>query len=109
MKVQQLIQECGFKHIAGQSVDREIKDLYVGDLLSWVISHAKEGNAWLTVQTHVNIVAIAVLLELSCIIILEDAPIDEDTIEKANEENIIILQTKDKAYDVFQILAYLGL
>ena len=82
-------------------LNKEIKGVYCCDLLSWVMSHAKQGDAWITVQTHTNIVAVASLLEISCIIIPEGIEIDEETIEKANEEDIIIMSTTLNNYEIF--------
>ncbi|MGI6668584.1 MAG: AraC family transcriptional regulator [Acetivibrionales bacterium] len=56
--------------------DNEIKGMYCCDLLSWVMSHAAKGSAWITVHTHLNIVAVAALLELSCIIIPEGISVE---------------------------------
>ncbi|NLM37564.1 MAG: serine kinase, partial [Firmicutes bacterium] len=42
--------------------------VYVSDLLSDVIGHAQEGQVWLTIQTHVNVVAVALLLNLAAIV-----------------------------------------
>ena len=73
------------------------------------MSHAKQGDAWITVQTHMNIVAIASLLEIGCIIIPEGIEIDADTIEKANEENILIISTQLNSYEIFKKLYQAGL
>ena len=80
--------------------NREIKGVYCCDLLSWVMSHADRGSAWITVHTHANIVAVAVLSELSCIIIPEGIEAEEATIKKAVQENIPILCTGLTAYEV---------
>ncbi|MDR1687430.1 MAG: AraC family transcriptional regulator [Clostridiales bacterium] len=72
----------------------EVNDMYIGDLLSWVMSRAKEGNVWVTIQGHINIVAVAVLTGVSCIIAAEGAPVDADTISKANSEGIVIFTSK---------------
>jgi len=103
MKVNTLINEFGFKLIAGgEFIERDIKGIYCCDLLSWVMSHANQSDAWITVQTHVNIVAVASLLDLACIIIPESIDIDKDTINKANEEKIPLLSTNLKTYEIFK-------
>lgn len=81
-------------------LDKSVSGVYVCDLLSWVMSHASKGDAWVTVHTHLNIVAVAVLTEAACIIIPEDIGIEEATIRKAQEEGIAILSTKLTAYEV---------
>ena len=89
--------------------NREIKGVYCCDLLSWVMSHADRGSAWITVHTHENIVAVAVLSELSCIIIPEGIEAEEATIKKAAEEGIPILCTGLTAYQVCCIAHDCGL
>lgn len=103
MKVMDLIEKFGFKFVAGkEALRREIKGVYCCDLLSWVMSHAKQHDAWITVQTHMNVVAIASLLDLACIIVPESIEIDDDTISKANEEDIAIISTDITSYDIFK-------
>ncbi|MGE5614539.1 MAG: AraC family transcriptional regulator [Bacillota bacterium] len=80
--------------------DKEIKGMYCCDLLSWVMSHASKGSAWITVHTHLNIVAVAVLLELSCIIIPEGIIMEEATVERAVQEGIPIILAKQSAYEI---------
>ncbi len=101
MKMDQLFKNNQFEQLTILELDKQIKGLYYGDLLSWVMSHAKEGDAWVTVQTHVNIVAVASLLNLSCIIIPEGNTVDQDAIDKANDANIPIFSTELNAYEIF--------
>jgi predicted transcriptional regulator len=84
----------------GVDLEKTIENVYIGDLLSWVMSHADKKCAWITVQTHMNIVAVAVLLEMSCIILPEDLKPDENTAKKALEEDIPILSTSLDAYEI---------
>lgn len=85
---------CGYG-----GIDKMVNGVYLCDLLSFVISHAKSGNVWITIQTHINIVAVAVLTGISCIIIPESESIQNDTIEKANKENIPIFKYNGSSYD----------
>jgi len=109
MKVRDLI--ClGFELKAGEKgLDKEIDGVYCSDLLSWVMGHAGQRNIWITVQTHLNIIAVASLLEISCIIIPESIEIDRDTLIKADEEGIPILSTNLKTYDIFKKLYEAGI
>ena len=66
----------------------------MGDLLSVVMGNAAEEQVWITIQSHVNIVAVASLRSVSAIIIAHGFEPDEDTIESAREEEITILTTK---------------
>lgn len=82
---------------------------YTSDLLSCVMSGAAHKSIWVTLQAHINIIAVATLLDLSAIIITEDAKPDEATIAKANEEGIDILLTKEPTFAVVGKLWEMGL
>ena len=105
MKVKDLCQMPEFKLLTPEiDTEKVITGGYCGDLLSWVMSHAQRGNAWITVQTHINIIAIATLLELSCIIVPEEIQVDQDTLNKAKEENIPILRSHLNSFEISNLL-----
>ncbi|NLV35956.1 MAG: AraC family transcriptional regulator [Clostridiaceae bacterium] len=96
--------KLGAKVLTGEPRDNtEIKGIYCGDLLSWVMSHAPKSSAWVTVHTHLNIVAVASISELSCIIIPEGIKVDEATINRAIDENTIIISSELTAYEICSI------
>jgi len=80
--------------------EKEVTGGYTGDLLSDVIANSKEGNVWITMQTHINIIAVAKLKELSAIIIVMNRQVDKDALDKANEEKILVLRTDLPAYRI---------
>jgi hypothetical protein len=82
---------------------------YASDLLSCVMAGASNKGLWITLQAHVNIVAVAALLDLSAIIITEGAKPDAMTISKANEQDIILLSTPDSTFSIAGKLWELGL
>jgi hypothetical protein len=82
---------------------------YTSDLLSCVMAGAKGKGVWITLQAHVNIVAVAALLELSAVIISEGAQPDKATIDKANEQNVTLLSTSDPSFKVVGMLWEMGL
>ena len=82
---------------------------YTSDMLSCVMSGAPRQGVWVTLQAHVNIVAVAALLDLSAIIVTEGALVDEATIDKANEKNITIFSTPMQSFEVVGLLWELGL
>ena len=101
MTVKEIMERLELKIAAGEGgLEKEIQGVYICDLLSWVMSHAQKGNVWITVQTNINIVAVAVLTEVGCIIIPEEMEIDPQTIEKANKENIPIFTSALSAYEL---------
>ena len=71
---------------------------YTSDLLSCVMAGAKSNYLWITLQAHLNIVAVAALLEVAAIIITENAQPDSATITKANEQGIVLLSTSKPTY-----------
>jgi hypothetical protein len=99
MRVSEIAQKLDLKVLTGEKgLDREVTGVYVCDLLSWAMSHADKGNIWITVHTHLNVVAVAVLSELSCVIIPEAVSVEGPTLEKAIQEGVAILSTGMTGY-----------
>ncbi len=81
-------------------MEAEIKNVYICDLLSWVMSHAQKGDAWITVLTNVNVPAVALMTEVACVIIPEDIGVEDLTIRKAKENGIIIIGTPLNSFEI---------
>lgn len=110
MKISDLVQNEHFKILNQHTYeDREINYLRCCDLLSWVMAKGAEGDAWITVQTHANIVAVSTLLEISCIILPESIKPDIDTLNKAEENQLAIISCDLDAFRIFKILDTMGL
>ena len=86
------------------NLDRNVCGGYASDLLSWVMAHAKENEVWITIQSHQNIVAVASLLNLAAIIVAENVKIEENTLKKAEEENISIYSSEKSIFELCGIL-----
>ncbi len=82
---------------------------YASDLLSCVMAGAQPQNIWVTLQAHMNVVAVAVLREVSAVIITEGAKPEADVIEKANQQGIILLSTPERNYEIVGKLWELGI
>lgn len=82
---------------------------YVSDLLSCVMAKAVRHALWVTLQAHTNIVAVAALLELSAVIITEGAEPDQATIQKANQEDVVLLSTPHSSFYIAGRLWEMGL
>jgi hypothetical protein len=82
---------------------------YSSDLLSCVMAGARKGNIWITLQAHLNIVAIAALNEVAAIIITENAQPDAASIARANEQGVILLSTPQSTYEINGRLWGLGI
>jgi predicted transcriptional regulator len=101
MKVTDIITALDLKVISGNNgLTNEVGGGYVSDLLSDVMGNAKEGDVWITLQTHQNIIAVGSLKDISAIIIVKGLLPETDTIEKSNIENIPVLST---VLDTFNI------
>ncbi len=94
---------------ASSRLDAEVTGGYASDLLSCVMAKARQGNVWVTLQSHINIVAVAALLQLAAVIITEGKLPDAATLDKANEEGIPILTTASTTFKVVGQLAQLGI
>lgn len=73
---------------------------YSSDLLSCVMAGAKKGYIWITLQAHLNIVAVAALNEVAAIIITENAQPDAASIAKASQQGVILLSTPLSTYEI---------
>ena len=101
MKVKDLVEKLNLKVLAGANgLDREIDGCYISDLLSDVMGNAQEGNIWITLQTHKNVMAVASLKEIACIILVKNLTANEDTINQSNEEGLPLLQTSLPTYEI---------
>ena len=87
----------------------EVSCGYTCDLLSWVMAHGGAGMAWVTGQTHMNVIAVASLMEMSAVIIPEGIEMEEPSVEKAKEEGIAVLESPLTAYEICAKLAEKGL
>ena len=79
--------------------DREICGCYIGDLLSWVMGRAKADDAWVTIMSNQNVLAVASLCDVSCIIFAEGVKPEKDIIELAKEKGINLLCCEKPAYE----------
>lgn len=89
--------------------DKEAGSGFVGDLLSVVMGKAQDECVWVTIQSHINIVAVASLVDMACIVVTEGFTIDEDALAKANTEEITIMTTSMSSYEACAALAKNGL
>lgn len=110
MTVRKLMEEMELFIVAGASgIENEVENVYIGDLLSWVMGNAEQKCVWITVQSHVNIIAVATLIGASCIIVCEGVYVETDTVEKANSEGIPIFASSYNSYQLAKQLMNMGL
>lgn len=99
MTVKELVDRCGFKPLALPLPEREVKGAYIGDLLSWVMGRAGEDNAWITIMSNINVVAVASLADTACVIAAEGVDFEEDILKTAEEKGVNILQSAKPSYE----------
>lgn len=91
---------CGEK-----SLGKQVTGGYAGDLLSWVMGRAQPGSAWITIMSNPNVAAVALLADVSCIILSEDVKPDEALKARAQSEGIALLGS---ALDTYALCLELG-
>lgn len=94
MTVNELLNMPEFRAVCIPNGDREIRGGYAGDLLSWVMGRASEGDAWVTIMSNVNIVAVCTLADPACIILSEGVLPDPEAKKRAEEQGVNILTTE---------------
>ncbi len=99
MTVNDLLLNENFTAITLPDGEREISDVYIGDLLSWVMGRAKPDDAWITIMSNVNILAVASLVDTACIILAEGVTIDDEIKNTAVQKNINIISTEFSAFE----------
>lgn len=108
MKINEIL-KLNIKQINDTPLTNTIENVYIGDLLSFVMANGKEGALWLTVQKHINVIAVAELNDFAGIIFVQNSYPDEDTINKAAELEIPIFISEKDAFLVTKDLISLGL
>lgn len=100
MDVRTLVEKLELKLLCGeQPLDAPVTGCYCGDLLSWVMSRAKSGDVWLTIMGNINSIGVAVLTDVACIILTENAAFDDAALEKARQNSVTVLQTEKSTYE----------
>ena len=102
MTVQNLIDEFSREVLCGgeYAAQKEVTGGYCGDLLSWVMSKANEGDCWLTVMGNVNSIGVAVMTDVACILLTENAAFDDDAKLRAEQNGVIVLRSSENAFDL---------
>ena len=100
MTVKQLAEKFGYRVLCMPDETREVVGGYAGDLLSWVMGRLDADNAWVTIMSNVNIIAVATLADPSCIILSEGVELEEDVLNRAKQQGINVLTTAKTTFSV---------
>ncbi len=110
MKLTKLIQKLNLSvRSAKGSLEREVIGGYASDLLSDVLANSKEGNIWITLQIHQNIVGVASMKDLAGIILVNSREPESETLEKAEAEKVPIMVSEMPTFELIGMLYSLGI
>lgn len=108
-KLKELVAQLGLEVLAGKELlDRPVQGGYASDLLSCVMKGAGKDILWVTLQFHLNVVAVASLLELAAIVITEGNLPEAETIARAEGEGVVLLATTQTTFTLVGQLFGLG-
>jgi len=101
MKLREISEKLNLKVFSCETeLDKEVTGGYASDLLSDVMGHSKEGQLWITLQTHKNIIGVASLKDLAGIILVKGFIPNTDTVALSQSEGIAILGTDMEAFEL---------
>ncbi len=98
MRVSELL-ENGFEEITMPDGEREIDGVYIGDLLSWVMGRASQDNAWITIMSNINVIAVATLADTACVILAENVDLPDDVKAQAEMKDVNVLKSRLPIYE----------
>jgi hypothetical protein len=109
MKLTELIQNLNLRvRSAKGNLERQVTGGYASDLLSDVLANSEEGNLWITLQIHQNIVGVASMKNLAGIVLVNGREPEQETLEKAEAENVTIMVTEMPTFELVGKLYSLG-
>ena len=110
MKLEEIVKAVGMSVETGEdALGQQVSGGYASDLLSDVMANSREGDIWVTLQVHPNIIAVATLKELAGIIIVQGKKPDEETIKKAQQEGIPLMVSEFHAFEIIGKLYQMGI
>lgn len=105
MTVQQLADQLSLTIFAMPEPDLSLKGGYAGDLLSWVMGNAQEGQIWVTIMSNHNVAAVAVMLDIPCVVLAEGVNPDDNLLSRAKEQGINLLGSPLPTFELVAALA----
>lgn len=99
MTVEAFAKKIGCKTVCMPTPQKKVEGIYIGDLLSWVMGKAEQGNVWITIMSNVNTIAVATLVDASCILLAENVIPDDSFVETAKAKGVNVLSTSLSAFD----------
>lgn len=101
MKLAEIAEKLDLTVFSGENnLDKEVTGGYASDLLSDVMGHAKEGQIWVTLQTHKNTMGVASLKDLSAVVLVKGFAPEADTLKLSEIEGIPVLGSDREAFEL---------
>ncbi len=107
MTVKELASIDGFTAISLPDPEREVEGVYIGDLLSWVMGRANADSAWITIMSNINVIAVATLADVSCVVFSEGVSADAELAKTAEGKGVNLISSKLPSYETALLLANL--
>ena len=100
MKTSEVCAALSLSCLNAPETEREVTGGYAGDLLSWVIGRAEPGNAWMTIMSNVNVAAVALMADVSMIVLAEGVEPDEALLQRAKINGLGLYSSPLGAYEL---------
>lgn len=104
MTVEEMMGKLPLTLVSGSDLTLRVQGGYVSDLLSNVMANAQQGDVWITMQAHQNIVAVASLIGLSAVIVAGGVALEPETIAKARQQQINLFKTEINSFELAGLL-----
>lgn len=102
MRLSEIIAGLDLQNVNRKPIDegQDITCGYACDLLSQVLASAKADCIWITIQSHLNTIGVAVMAGISAVIICEGHDVPDEVVDKADEEGIAVFKSPENAFQL---------
>ena len=99
MTVTELSEMLGLEAVCCPCPEKQVTGGYAGDLLSWVMGRANSGDAWITIMSNINVIAVATLADTAVVILAEGVGMEESTVQTAFDKGVNIFKTDKPVFE----------
>ncbi|MBF0557943.1 MAG: serine kinase [Nitrospirae bacterium] len=104
LTVSAVAEKLGLNVVVKGDMSQIVSGCYISDLLSDVMAHGKDDDLWITLQTHPNVVAVAVIKGISAVILTNERNPEPETIRKAEAEKVTIMVSSLNTFELAGLL-----
>jgi hypothetical protein len=111
MRLEDIVTKLGFTELTPEVTgnrDAEVDRGYASDLLSDVLAHAPEGGLLVTLQVHLNVIAVASHAEMTAVVFAGERRPEDDVLAKAAAEGLSLYSSPADTFDIVGRLYALG-